>query len=136
MTVFPGIDDGVPTRVAAASAYAPTSQYDQPQWPKWGEHYETKGRAGEAPDLPEARRAARALRGVEADRGRRRADRIWPEMLRLYAGQCYTIGTVAGVLQPIAARKGLRNLPEKGVFNWEPQAQFGVYLPDTFWYGP
>jgi peptide/nickel transport system substrate-binding protein len=73
---------------------------------------------------------------VEAGRGRRRADRDLARDAAALAGQCYTIGTVAGVLQPIAARKGLRNLPEKGVFNWEPQAQFGVYLPDTFWYGP
>ena len=136
MTVFPGIDDGAPVATRPPSAYAPTSQYDQPQWPKWGERYETKGHAGEEPDLPEA---GRLLELYEA--WKRTADAagqtgIWREMLRLYAGQCYTIGTVAGVLQPIAARKGLRNLPEKGVFDWEPQAQFGVYLPDTFWYGP
>ena len=56
-------------------------------------------------------------------------------MLRLYASQCFTIGIVAGVEQPIAARGTLRNVPEKGIFGWEPYAQFGVYLPDTFFYG-
>jgi peptide/nickel transport system substrate-binding protein len=46
----------------------------------------------------------------------------------------YSIGIVAGVPQPIAAAENLRNLPEKGVFNWEPGAQFGIYRPDTFWF--
>ena len=55
-------------------------------------------------------------------------------MLKLYASQCYTIGLVAGVQQPIAARKTLRNVPAEAIFNWDPHAQFGIYLPDTFWY--
>jgi peptide/nickel transport system substrate-binding protein len=55
-------------------------------------------------------------------------------MLGIYSGQCYTVGLVSGVLQPIAARQNLRNLPEEAIFNWEPHGQFGIYLPDTFWY--
>jgi peptide/nickel transport system substrate-binding protein len=134
MTVFYGIDNGVPTATLPPNAYAPTSQADQPQWPKWGQFYETKGAAGEAPDLPEAKRLMELY-----DQWRQTTDvegqtRVWHEMLRLYAGQCYTIGLVAGVQQPIAARETLRNIPEKAIFNWEPHAQFGLYLPDTFWY--
>ena len=56
MSIFFGIDNGVPTATLPPSMYAPTSQADQPQWPKWGQYYETKGSAGEAPDLPEAKR--------------------------------------------------------------------------------
>ena len=28
----------------------------------------------------------------------------------------------------------LRNVPEKGLYNWEPGAFFGIYRPDTFWF--
>jgi len=24
-------------------------------------------------------------------------------------------------------------VPEKGIYNWDPGAFFGVYRPDTFW---
>jgi peptide/nickel transport system substrate-binding protein len=26
------------------------------------------------------------------------------------------------------------NVPEKGFYNWDPGAFFGVYRPDTFWF--
>ena len=69
-----------------------------------------------------------------ADREARKEPAGTRRFLQIYAGQCYTIGLVSGVLQPIAARKNLMNLPEEAIFNWEPHAQFGIYLPDTFWY--
>jgi peptide/nickel transport system substrate-binding protein len=28
----------------------------------------------------------------------------------------------------------LRNIPRKGVYNWNPGAHFGIYRPDTFWF--
>jgi peptide/nickel transport system substrate-binding protein len=59
---------------------------------------------------------------------------IWGEMLGIYASQCYTIGLVSGVMQPIAARATMKNLPQEGIYNFEPHGQFGIYLPDTFWY--
>ena len=63
-----------------------------------------------------------------------RETEIWQEMLKIYSSQCYTIGLVSGVLQPIAMRKTMKNMPEEAIFNWEPHGQFGIYLPDTFWY--
>jgi peptide/nickel transport system substrate-binding protein len=116
------------------SAFAPTSQYDQLQWPKWGQYYETKGKAGEPPALPAAEKLAQlqAAWGVSSTTEERRA--IWEEMLAIYAPECFTIGTVASVLQPVAARATLRNLPEEAIYNWEPEAQIGIYRPDTFWY--
>jgi peptide/nickel transport system substrate-binding protein len=134
MSIFFGIDNGVPTATLPPSMYAPTSQGDQPQWPKWAQFYETKGSAGEAPDLPEAKRLMELYdtwRGATTEEVQ---TQTWAEMLKLYASQCYTIGLVAGVQQPIAARKTLRNLPTEAIFNWDPHAQFGIYLPDTFWY--
>jgi peptide/nickel transport system substrate-binding protein len=135
MTIGYGIDNGVPTASTPPSAYAPTSQTDQPQWPRWGQYYETGGRAGEPPDLPEAKRLLELYGRWKIATTEETQAAIWHEMLSLYAGQCFTIGLMAGVQQPIAARKTLRNLPRSAIYGWEPYAQFGAYLPDTFWYG-
>ena len=51
MSMFFGIDNGVPAAALPPRDFAPTSQGDQLQWPKWGQHYETKGEAGEPPDI-------------------------------------------------------------------------------------
>ncbi|HEX6016189.1 MAG TPA: ABC transporter substrate-binding protein, partial [Geminicoccaceae bacterium] len=134
MSMFFGIDNGVPTAALPPKDFAPTSQGDQLQWPSWGQHYETKGAAGEPPDLPEAKRLME-LYHEWTTASEPRQEEIWHEMLGIYSGQCYTVGLVSGVLQPIAARQNLRNLPEEAIFNWEPHGQFGIYLPDTFWYG-
>ena len=29
---------------------------------------------------------------------------------------------------------GLMNVPEEGMFNWDPGAQFGIYHMDTFYW--
>ena len=55
-------------------------------------------------------------------------------MLAIYSDQVYSIGLISGVMQPVAARTSLRNLPDEAVYNWEPGAQFGIYRPDTFWF--
>ena len=28
----------------------------------------------------------------------------------------------------------LRNVPEEGIYNWDPGALFGIYKPDGFWF--
>lgn len=133
MTIWFGNENGVPTADMAPREFAPTSQADQPQWPKWGQHFETKGQAGEPPDIPEAARLLELYGAWRRAQGSAERTAIWTEMLELYAQGCWTIGTVANVLQPVAVRKGLRNVPEEAVWNWEPHAQFGIYRPDTFW---
>jgi peptide/nickel transport system substrate-binding protein len=40
---------------------------------------------------------------------------------------------VTGVDQLVVVRDRLRNLPERGVYNFDPGAFFGIYRPDTFW---
>ena len=133
MSMFFGIDNGVPTSAMPPRDFAPTSQGDQLQWPKWGQHYETKGEAGEPPDLPEAKRLFELYQEWITASEDREVE-IWQEMLGIYASQCYVIGLVADVPQPIAARATLRNLPKEAIYNFEPHGQFGIYLPDTFWY--
>ena len=134
MSIWYGIDNGMPTAdMSPASSRRPASE--QLQWPKWGQYYETKGagRRGAGPAggerLLELFEAWRAARTTEERR------EIWDEMLDdLQRARCYTIGLIGGVLQPVAARKTLRNVPEEAIFNWEPGAQFGIYRPDTFWF--
>jgi peptide/nickel transport system substrate-binding protein len=54
-------------------------------------------------------------------------------MLSIFTDQAYTIGTVAGVPQPVVVSNKLRNVPESGIYNWDPGAHLGMYKPDTFW---
>ncbi len=134
MVLWWGHDNGVPTADTSPAAFAPTSQADQPQWPRWGQHYETGGRAGEAPDLPAAVRLLELFERWTRSPDREARTAVWKEMLRLYARECFTIGLVKDVLQPVMVRRGLRNVPERAIFAWEPFAQIGVYRPDTFFW--
>ena len=56
------------------------------------------------------------------------------QILDIYTSQCFTIGLIQGVRQPLAVRTNLRNIPAEAIFNWEPQGQIGLYRPDTFFY--
>ena len=133
MTVWYGVENGVPRPDMSPSEFTPTSQYDQLQWPKWGQYYETQGKAGEAPDLPSAKKLMDLFEEWASSSSTDRQTAIWQEILSIYANECFTIGTVANVKQPVAARANLRNVPEDAIYNWEPTAQLGVYRPDTFW---
>ncbi len=133
VSVWFGHENGVPNPDTVPDELAPTSQ-QQLQWPKWGQHHQTGGRAGERPDDPHALELLElARRWTAAGTAGERA-RIWRRMLRIHADQVFTIGLVAGVPQPVVVHRGLRNVPERAVFNWNPGAQFGVYMPDTFWF--
>jgi peptide/nickel transport system substrate-binding protein len=133
MTVWYGIENGVPHPEMSPQEFTPTSQYDQLQWPKWGQYYETQGKAGEPPDLPSAARLMDLFADWTASSSAAEQEAIWREILMVYANECFTIGTVANVKQPVAVRATLRNVPEEGIYTWEPTAQLGVYRPDTFW---
>ena len=56
-------------------------------------------------------------------------------MLSIWADQVFTIGIVTGVDQLVVVSNRLKNLPERGVYNFDPGAFFGMYRPDTFWLG-
>jgi len=57
-------------------------------------------------------------------------------MLKIHAEQLFTIGLISGTLQPVVVATRLRNVPEQGLYNWDPGAHFGIYAPDTFWMAP
>jgi peptide/nickel transport system substrate-binding protein len=132
MSVWTGIENGLAGPDVSPDELAPTSQ-QQLHWPKFGQHFETGGKAGEAPDIAEV---AELLKLNAAWRGattREERAKIWHRMLSIHSEQLYSIGVVNGVAQPIVARNFLRNVPEKGIYNWDPGAFFGIYRPDTFW---
>ncbi|TMJ55747.1 MAG: ABC transporter substrate-binding protein, partial [Alphaproteobacteria bacterium] len=133
MSIDKGIENGLATAAMAPSEFAPTSQ-QQLEWPKWGQYYETKGRSGEAPDLPSAIRLKELYGDWLATATKGEQSRIWRSMLGIWAEEVFTIGTAAGVLQPIVVNAKLRNVPEEGIYNWDPGAFFGIYKPDGFWF--
>ena len=122
MSVWGGLENGTPGPASSPAELAPTSQ-QQLQWPKWGQHHQNRGRTGEPCDGPYATELL-ALYGewIEAlVPGRRVA--IWRRMLDIHADQVYSIGIVAAIPQPVVVNARLRNVPERGVYNWEPGAQ-------------
>jgi len=132
MSVWTGLENGLPTADMMPSEFAPTTQ-QQLQWPMWGQYVETKGESGERVDLPEAQQLDDLLKQWSAAADSAGREAIWREMLRIFADQVFTIGTVAGVPQPVVVSNRLHNVPEQGIYSWDPGAHFGIYKPDCFW---
>ncbi len=133
MVIWFGYENGVPSAAMAPTNWVPVKQSGY-QWPKWGQYAETKGEAGTPVDMEKPKEllaAFDAWRKATSDEARVKA---WETILEINAEQVFTIGFVGQVPQPIVANKDLANLPEVGVYNWEPGAQFGVYRTDSFFY--
>jgi peptide/nickel transport system substrate-binding protein len=133
MSVWSGWENGIPTADTSPDELAPTSQ-QQLQWPKFGQHFETGGKAGEAPDLAEAVELLQLYSAWRKASSREERAKIWHRMLAIHADQQFVIGVVSAVAQPVVVRANLRNVPEKGIYNWDPGAFFGIHRPDTFWF--
>lgn len=133
MSVWPGLNNGIPTADMSPEELAPTKQ-EQLQWPQWGNHVESKGKGGEPPTLPEVTELLALYKAWQRSQDSAERERIWRRMLTIHAEQQFTIGTVAGNLQPVVVYNGLRNVPAKGLYNWDPGAYFGMYRPDTFYF--
>jgi peptide/nickel transport system substrate-binding protein len=133
MSVWSGLENGLAMPDNSPDELAPTSQ-TQLQWPKYGQYVETGGKSGEPVDIAEAKELARLYAAWLAASSRQERERIWHAMLELHAEQQFVIGVVSGVPQPVVARQTLMNVPEQGMYNWDPGAFFGIYRPDTFWF--
>ncbi len=133
MSVWSGLENGVPTASMPPSELAPTDQ-QQLQWPKWGQFYQSGGAAGKPIDMAIPRQLATLNEAwtLATEDDVRAA--IWHEMLGIHADQIYTIGLISGVRQPVVVANDLRNVPEDGIYNWDPGAHFGIYEIDTFWF--
>ncbi len=135
MAVWYGWDNGLATPADPPDEVAPMRQ-DTFSWPKWGQFHQTGGKAGEAPDMPVAERLLALCERwyATADAGERAA--IWREILAIHAEQVFSIGIVNAAPHLVVVTKGLKNVPAKAVWAWDPGAQFGVHRPDEFFFAP
>jgi len=133
MAVWSGLYNGIPTADMSPAELAPTTQ-QQLHWSKWGKFYESGGQSGEPPDLEPVVRLSELNDNWVHTESPVEREKIWHEMLGIHADQVFTIGTVNGVPQPVVVNNKLRNVPEQGLYNWEPGSYFGIYQPDTFWF--
>jgi len=136
MSVWTGLDNGLPTAESSPQDLAPVNQAIGLQWPKWGQYYEAKGKAGEAPDTPEAKELMTLLDSWNMSTSAEERTQIWEKMLAIYTDQVFTIGTVAAVPQPIVASNRLHNMPPEAIWSFSPGEFFGIYRPDIFWLDP
>ena len=133
MVAAQGLDLALPTAVMPPSELAPLRQ-DNYAWAKWGQHRETRGASGEECDMPQAKRLLELYDAWMATADRDEQARIWREMLANRAENLWSIGTVAGALQPIVVKAGLKNIPERAIYSYEPTSQLGVYRMDQFYW--
>jgi peptide/nickel transport system substrate-binding protein len=132
MSMWSGIDNGVPTANMNPGQLAPTAD-DQLQWPLWGAHFVSDGKMGAAPDLPEAEQLLALLMRWRQSPGLAERTEAWLAMLSLYTDQVFSIGIVNATLQPVLSSTRMRNIPEQALWGFDPTCYFGVYMPDTFW---
>ena len=132
MAIWSGIDNGVPTADMNPGELAPTME-DQLQWPVWGLHHLSHGEKGQAPTLPEAVQLFALLEEWRSSSGSEERTDVWHNMLWLFTDQVFSIGIVNSTLQPVLSARRMRNIPDAGLFGFDPTAYLGVYMPDTFW---
>lgn len=131
--IWTGLENALPNSSMSPAELAPLNP-EQFQWPAWGLWVQTGAQMGVEPDLPEVKRLMELKDewGRAADDDGRAA--AWQQMLAIWADRVFTIGIVSGVDQLVVVGNRLRNVPERGVFNFDPGAFFGMYRPDTFWF--
>ncbi|MBV9976131.1 MAG: ABC transporter substrate-binding protein [Hyphomicrobiales bacterium] len=133
MVAGPGLDNAIPTAEMPPYEIAPALGENY-SWPLWGEYEETRGKHGEAADLPDAKRLLDLYHQWRQTSDGGEQTRIWKEMLRLNVKDVFSIGTVTRELQPIVVSNRLHNVPEKGIFAFEPTSYFGVYRMEEFFF--
>ena len=132
MAIWSGLDNGVPTADMNPGELAPTRD-DQLQWPLWGMHHSSNGARGQAPTLPEAAQLLALLGQWRSSLGTEQRTAVWHNMLRLFTDQVFSIGIVNSTQQPVLSARRMRNIPDAGLFGFDPTAYLGIYMPDTFW---
>ncbi len=133
MSVFYGLANGLATPSSDPAELAP-SEERQNNWPLWGLWVESGGTAGEQPEGAKVQSLLQLYREWSQAPNPDTKRLAWAAMLGIHAEELFTIGLVAGVPQPIAVRRGLRNIPNEAPYLYEPGAYFGRFRPDTFWF--
>ncbi len=127
-----GAENGLAHSDHSPAEWAPTQQIHG-SWPQWGNYYESAGKAGQAIDLPAAQDLMRLYDTWRRSTTLAERKAAWHAILDLHADQQFVIGLIADVPQPVYVRRGLRNLPAEGMYNWEPGGHLGLYRPDRLW---
>jgi peptide/nickel transport system substrate-binding protein len=135
MSVFFGLDNGIPTAATPPVELAPTNER-QLQWPQWGLYAASNGKSGAPIDMVEPLQLDQLYKKWAVTTDDTEKATIWAAMLDIHADQQFTIGIVNTVPQPVVISNRLRNVPASAIYSWEPGAHFGVFRPDTFWLEP
>ncbi|MCC2112123.1 MAG: ABC transporter substrate-binding protein [Hyphomicrobiales bacterium] len=133
MSVWSGHDNGVPTADMPPEEYAPVNS-ETLCWPGWGQYFETEGNRGEAPEDPAAQKLVDLYRQWIGSRETAEREAIWHEILGIHAEETFSIGLVSEARQPVVVAGHLQNVPETGIYGWDPGAQFGIHHMDLFWF--
>ena len=133
MSIWAGMDNAVQTADMEPASLAP-SDAAQLNWPKWGLFTESSGKQGEAITIPAAQQLVDLLKQwrISADTATRKD--IWDKMLDINAEQVFSIGIVNQIPQPVVVSNLLKNVPEKGIYSFEPGSFFGMYRVDMFFF--
>ena len=132
VAVWWGLENAMLKPAMSPAEFAPLTS-DQFQWPAWGLWALTSGQMGEEPDLEPVLEMMALNRTWSEATTEEDREAVWHDVLSLWADQVFTIGIVSGVEQLIVVSNRLHNVPEHGIYNYNPGSYFGMYRPDTFW---
>ncbi|TFF25499.1 ABC transporter substrate-binding protein [Jiella endophytica] len=137
ISVWTGLDNGLATPDSDPGEIVPSTA-EQLEWPGYGMWVETHGSGGEEPgeahDLDPLRKLIELRKDWRLSLDEAQKTKIWREALAIFADQVFTIGVVSGVDQIVVVSDKLENVPQQGVYNYDPGAFFGIYNPDTFYF--
>jgi len=133
ISVFNGLDNALATPSMSPKELAPTDQ-GQLQWPKWGQYTVTDTKSGEPVNMDAAKVQLQLFNKWMVAKDEEAKLRVWHDMLDGFGEEVFSIGTVNNSRQPVVVSNDLRNVPEEGIYAWEPTSYFGIYKPDTFWF--
>lgn len=133
MTVSSGYDNGIPTGDMSPAERVPLdSSYLIGM--AWGAYMDSHGKNGEPIDYAPVQSLMAAYKlWLDATTPAARSA-AWRDILSIHVDEVLTIGLVAEVRQPIAVKDSLVNVPERGLWGWDPGANFGIYGMDSFFF--
>ena len=132
-SVWFGWDNGLPGPSTSPSYLAPTNQ-EFFAWPMWGQYYQTVGQAGSPPDMQPAKRLMLLANDWNHTDDPQVREDIWKRMLAIHAEQQFGIGVLAEAPQPVVVSNDLMNVPEHGIWAFDPGAHFGIHRIDEFYF--
>ena len=132
-SVWFGWDNGLPGPSTSPSYLAPTNQ-EFFAWPMWGQYYQTVGQAGSPPDMQPAKRLMLLANDWNHTDDPQMREDIWKRMLAIHAEQQFAIGVLAEAPQPVVVSNDLMNVPEHGIWAFDPGAHFGIHRIDEFYF--